>query len=304
MSHGSGSRFSASRTREIKGLARVGRRRGNASAQMPRNLVSLVLQLHMMASFPVCDSCDDLMLSSPMALGDLCRLVKGLPGMTLVPGAPVVAWRWPPRNRRDGGVSRRRGRRLPSGKRGLLTPPTWRSNPSALSLCAELLRLADRPTDYFLFGDRVGDSGLDTLNIEAIRDRSSRHDWAIQPHRHPSHHQLLLFTAGNATIRIEDKMLRPAAPCVVIHPAQAVHEIGYAPSTEGLTITVATDYVARLLAEVPDLAAPSGVRWRTGFAAASGCRTTPRRWRFPGKGSTRPARVRPGPLPRRCFMTG
>ena len=30
---------------------------------------------------------------------------------------------------------------------------------------------------------------------------------------------LLLFTAGNATIRIEGKMLRPAAPCVVIHPA-------------------------------------------------------------------------------------
>ena len=101
--------------------------------------------------------------------------------------------------------------------------------------------MADRPTDYFLFGDRVGDSGLDTLNIEAIRDRSSRHDWAIQPHRHPSHHQLLLFTEGNATIRIEDKMLRPAAPCVVIHPAQAVHEIGYVILTSYLALQAIDD---------------------------------------------------------------
>lgn len=116
--------------------------------------------------------------------------------------------------------------------------------------------LSNRPNDYFLYGDREQDSGLDTLNIEAIRDRSLRHDWFIQPHRHPSHVQLLMFTEGNATIRIEDKVLRPVAPCVVIHPAGAIHEISYAPSTEGLTITVASAYVARLLDEAPEMASP------------------------------------------------
>lgn len=116
--------------------------------------------------------------------------------------------------------------------------------------------MSDGPRDYFLYGDRDGDTGLDTLNIEAIRDRSLRHDWVILPHRHPSHVQLLLFTEGEATIRIEDRLLGPVAPCVVIHPAGAIHEISYTPGTEGLTITVASAYVARLLDETPEMAAP------------------------------------------------
>lgn len=116
------------------------------------------------------------------------------------------------------------------------------------------LQLSNRPHEYFLYGDHDGDSGLDTLNIEAIRDRSLRHDWVILPHRHPSHIQLLLFTGGGATIGIEGQVLRPCAPSVAVHPAGMVHEIRYAPMTEGLTITVASAYVDRLLDETPGMA--------------------------------------------------
>lgn len=100
---------------------------------------------------------------------------------------------------------------------------------------------------YFLYGDNDPDTGLDTLDVEQIRERSSRHDWTIHPHMHPSHAQLLLFTDGGATIQIESAVFEARAGSLVVHPAGMVHGIRYQPGTEGLTITVSSSYVEALV---------------------------------------------------------
>lgn len=108
---------------------------------------------------------------------------------------------------------------------------------------------------YFLYGDRANDVGLDSLNIEELRERSSRHGWIIRPHHHPDHVQLMLFTKGGAETRIEGKVLAPREGTLVVHPAGMIHEIQYLPDTEGMTITVAKSYLDALLRQEPDVSA-------------------------------------------------
>lgn len=109
---------------------------------------------------------------------------------------------------------------------------------------------------YFLYGDQARDIGLDTLNIEELRERSSRHDWVIRPHHHPHHIQLMLFAKGGAETRIEGAVLRPHAQMLAVHPAGMVHAIRYLPDSEGMTITVAKTYVEALLRDAPDMLSP------------------------------------------------
>ncbi|MFV0383319.1 helix-turn-helix domain-containing protein [Paracoccus sp. (in: a-proteobacteria)] len=121
---------------------------------------------------------------------------------------------------------------------------------------------------YFLYGDKARDIGLDTLNIEELRERSSRHDWIIHPHHHPHHIQLMLFTKGGADTRIEGVALTPRAPALVVHPAGMVHGIRYLPGSEGMTITVAKTYAEALVRDQPQLlsALQSPAVWRLGDA--------------------------------------
>lgn len=105
----------------------------------------------------------------------------------------------------------------------------------------------------FLYGDSEPDVGLDTLNIEPIRERSRRHDWIIHPHMHPDHAQLLLFTGGGANVQIEGEVLEAQAGSLIVHPAGMVHEIRYHPDTEGLTVTVAIPYVDAIVRDDPNL---------------------------------------------------
>lgn len=102
---------------------------------------------------------------------------------------------------------------------------------------------------YFLYGERANDVGLDSLNIEELRERSLRHAWIIRPHFHPDHVQLMLFNKGGAETRIEGRVLAPREGAIVVHPAGMVHEIRYLPGTEGLTITVAKSYLDSLIRE-------------------------------------------------------
>jgi AraC family transcriptional activator of pobA len=108
---------------------------------------------------------------------------------------------------------------------------------------------------YHLYGDAQRDVELDSVHVEPIRFRSSRHDWTIAPHVHPDHAQVLWFTEGWAKIWIEDRVLDVKPPCLVVHPAGMVHEIRYEPNTGGRAATVARTYVDRVARDDPRLGA-------------------------------------------------
>lgn len=109
---------------------------------------------------------------------------------------------------------------------------------------------------YFLYGENNPDVDLDTLHIEELLERSSRHDWIIRPHHHPRHIQLMLITKGGASTLIEGQQFDLEAGTLMVHPVGMVHEIRYQPGSAGPTITVAKSYVDALLRDTPQMLAP------------------------------------------------
>ena len=108
---------------------------------------------------------------------------------------------------------------------------------------------------YYLYGDHGADVELDLLHIEPIRDRSGPNDWRIRPHAHPDHMQVLLVRNGGGTIRMEDRQLDIPVPGVLVVPAGIVHQIDFAPGTDGFVVTAALGCLRAATAADPELAA-------------------------------------------------
>ena len=108
---------------------------------------------------------------------------------------------------------------------------------------------------YFLYGEQAADVELDFLHIEPIRERSGPNDWRIRPHVHPDHLQILLVREGGGSIRIEDAERAIAPPAVLLVPAGTVHQITFAPGTDGHVITAALGCLRAAAALDPGLAA-------------------------------------------------
>lgn len=96
---------------------------------------------------------------------------------------------------------------------------------------------------FFLYDEALADVELDFLHVEAIHIRSRVHDWTIRPHAHPEHFQFLLITEGGGRIRVEGEEWPLDPPTVVVIPSTAVHEIRFAPESDGFALTVAASYV-------------------------------------------------------------
>ena len=108
---------------------------------------------------------------------------------------------------------------------------------------------------FYLYGDVQVDADIDTLHVEPVRERSLRHDWIIHPHLHPDHVQFVWISEGGAQFVIEGQGFAAVAPCVVVQPAGALHEIRFEPGTEGRVITAAISYVETVARDDPRLIA-------------------------------------------------
>lgn len=107
---------------------------------------------------------------------------------------------------------------------------------------------------FFLYDEALADVEHDFLHVEAINIRSSVHDWTISPHAHPEHFQFLFVTEGGGRIWMEDDEWPLDPPTLVVIPSAAVHEIHFAPGSDGFVITVATPYVTDAVQADPALA--------------------------------------------------
>lgn len=107
---------------------------------------------------------------------------------------------------------------------------------------------------FFLYDEALADVDLDFLHVEAIRIRSSVHDWTIRPHAHPEHVQFLFMTEGGGRIRVEDDEWQLDPPTVVVIPPTAVHEIRFEPGSDGFALTIAASYVTAMAQTDPAFA--------------------------------------------------
>jgi AraC family transcriptional activator of pobA len=106
---------------------------------------------------------------------------------------------------------------------------------------------------YFLYEEAASEIEPAFLHIEAIRVRSSRHDWTIEPHSHPDHHQILIINRGGGTIEIEGEKWDLSPTALLVVPALTVHAFRFKRDTNGFVITVAPSFLRSSFDDDPDL---------------------------------------------------
>jgi len=110
-----------------------------------------------------------------------------------------------------------------------------------------------RIPSYFLYGEAARAHDERTLHVESIEQRSSRHRWKIDAHRHRSLHQLVLVLKGRGIAVAESSVahFRPPALCIV--PAGTVHGFEFEPGTLGSVVTIADELLQELARREPAL---------------------------------------------------
>ncbi|WP_439358586.1 helix-turn-helix domain-containing protein [Bradyrhizobium sp. DASA03007] len=106
---------------------------------------------------------------------------------------------------------------------------------------------------YFLYEEAASEDEPSFLHIEPIPVRSGLHNWTIQTHSHPNHHQILVIGKGGGAIEVEGVTWDVSPPALVILPALTIHAIRFKPGTDGYVITVAPPFLQSALDDDPDL---------------------------------------------------
>ena len=115
---------------------------------------------------------------------------------------------------------------------------------------------------YALYGEHGRTHATEALHCERIAERSQRHDWEIQPHRHASLFQILHIQQGSAQAWLDTSSQRLSGPGVLLVPALVPHGFVFSPDTQGSVITVLDSHLARLLQATPALAVClASLRW-------------------------------------------
>ena len=134
-------------------------------------------------------------------------------------------------------------------------------------------RAAARLPTYALYGEPQQRHATEALHVERIAERSQRHDWEIQAHRHALLFQILHLQSGAAAARLDAAHLTLAGPCALLVPALLPHGFVFAPQVQGTVITVQDAHLQRLLRSAPALAASlmrgQCLAWPAGAPAAA-----------------------------------
>lgn len=118
---------------------------------------------------------------------------------------------------------------------------------------------------YALYGEHSHDVSPEFVHSERIVDRSSRHDWTIEPHAHPGLWQVLLIEEGTALLASERGQREVTGPGAFVVPSGAVHAFRFSPHAQGWVLSFAAALLndPRLVAFVGALdLASEGARWR------------------------------------------
>jgi AraC family transcriptional activator of pobA len=104
-----------------------------------------------------------------------------------------------------------------------------------------------------LYGEADGLPATDWLHHESIAERSRRHDWEIQPHRHAAFFQILYIRRGSGRATIDGQVSALRGPCALSVPALVPHGFRFTPGIDGSVFTVLQAHVQQVLAAAPAL---------------------------------------------------
>ena len=93
------------------------------------------------------------------------------------------------------------------------------------------------------------------MHCESIAERSRRHRWEIQAHRHATLFQILYIRRGSGVATIDTSVSPLRGPCVLSVPALVPHGFRFKPGIDGSVFTVLQGHVEQVLAAAPALPA-------------------------------------------------
>ncbi len=112
---------------------------------------------------------------------------------------------------------------------------------------------AGRIPGFFLYGETPRAYDERTLHVETIERRSAPRHWKIEPHFHPTLHQLLFVRSGRGTALAECSLRAYRPPALVVVPAGAVHGYEFEPGTEGFVASITDDLPRELALREPGI---------------------------------------------------
>jgi AraC family transcriptional activator of pobA len=119
---------------------------------------------------------------------------------------------------------------------------------------SNIVTTARLPT-YTLYGEADARPATDWMHCESIAERSRRHRWEIQAHRHATLFQILYIRRGSGVATIDASLSPLRGPCVLSVPALVPHGFRFKPGIDGSVFTVLQGHVEQVLAAAPALPA-------------------------------------------------
>ncbi|MET0363570.1 MAG: helix-turn-helix domain-containing protein [Sphingobium sp.] len=107
---------------------------------------------------------------------------------------------------------------------------------------------------FYLYGEphRLVDDRF--VHVEALDDRTRPSEWTIRPHVHTDLNHVFHVASGGGAMRADADTIPFLAPCLLLVPAGTVHGFAWDLESTGSVMTMASSYLAEILARDPDLA--------------------------------------------------
>lgn len=95
---------------------------------------------------------------------------------------------------------------------------------------------------FALYGE-VATPGQEMLHIEEVQSRSRLYHWEIEPHVHQGLYQVLWVHQGSAEVELDEWTQAVQGPFAIVVPPGVVHGFRFAPSTDGLVLTLSARFL-------------------------------------------------------------
>jgi AraC family transcriptional regulator, transcriptional activator of pobA len=105
---------------------------------------------------------------------------------------------------------------------------------------------------FYLYGEPHRAVDEHFIHAESLDDRSRPSEWTIRPHAHAELNHIFHIAEGGGAMRVETKMLRFSAPCLLTVPAGVIHGFAWTAESCGSVLTLATAYLDEIVRQDKD----------------------------------------------------
>lgn len=105
---------------------------------------------------------------------------------------------------------------------------------------------------YALYGEYLEETHEDILHFEPMRDRSSKHDWSIKPHKHDTLWQIFYLSNPNIVMQLDNKQYHTTGPVFISVPPLSVHAFQFPSFVAGTVVSIRLPVISKMVQELPD----------------------------------------------------